>query len=101
MRSNSVNIFSPLLCAVDVSLLRSSICRPLPSGGITRFHRYYGSIRFPAPLLPSLPLSGCRGILLFPEETAGSHELPVSPYVAHATVDTIWIESLFVPIPAK
>src|SRR5205085_2588870 len=53
MRSSSVNIFHPLLCAVDVSLLRSSICRPLPSGGITRFHRYYGSIRLPAPHLPS------------------------------------------------
>ena len=80
IRSSSVNIFSPLLCAVDVSLLRSSICRPLPSGGITRLLRYYGSIRLPASYLPSLPLFGCRGILPFSEEAAGSHELPVSPH---------------------
>src|SRR5437016_4816239 len=38
------------------------------------------------PLVCPPPFYGRRDILLFPEEAAGSHELPVSPYVTHATV---------------
>ena len=41
MRSSFVPTVSPLLCAASVSLLCSTICRLLPSGGITRLHWYY------------------------------------------------------------
>jgi hypothetical protein len=44
---------SPLLCAAGVSLLCSTICRLLPSGGISRLRRYYETIRLPAAVLPS------------------------------------------------
>ena len=44
---------SPLLCAAGVSLLCSTICRLLPSSGITRLRWYYETIRLPATDLPS------------------------------------------------
>ena len=53
MRSSFVSTASPLLCAAGVSLLCSTICRLLPSGGITRLHWYYETIRLPAAVLPS------------------------------------------------
>jgi len=53
MRSSFVATASPLLCAAGVSLLCSTICRLLPSSGITRLHWYYETIRLPAALLPS------------------------------------------------
>ena len=53
MRSSFVSTASPLLCAAGVSLLCSTICRLLPSGGITRLRWYYETIRLPAALLPS------------------------------------------------
>src|SRR3989441_11567359 len=53
MRSSLVSAGSPLLRPAGVSLLCSTICRLLPSDGITRLHRYYETIRLPAALLPS------------------------------------------------
>ena len=53
MRSSFVSTASPLLCAAGVSLLCSTICRLLPSSGITRLHWYYETIRLPAAVLPS------------------------------------------------
>ena len=53
MRSSFVATASPLLCAAGVSLLCSTICRLLPSSGITRLRRYYETIRLPAAVLPS------------------------------------------------
>ena len=53
MRSSFVATASPLLCAAGVSLLCSTICRLLPSGGITRLRWYYETIRLPAAVLPS------------------------------------------------
>ena len=53
MRSSFVATASPPRCAAGVSLLRSTICRLLPSGGITRLRWYYETIRLPAAVLPS------------------------------------------------
>src|SRR5215475_9478131 len=53
MRSSFVVTVSPPLGADDVSLLCLTICRLLPSGGITRPHWYYETIRLPAAGLPS------------------------------------------------
>jgi len=41
--------------------------RPLPSSGITRFHRYYGPIRHPK--MPGLSVTGVR--LVVPDHTKG------------------------------
>ena len=46
-------LWPPLLCAAGVSLLCSTICRLLPSSGITRLRWYYETIRLPATVLPS------------------------------------------------
>ncbi|MDX6499114.1 MAG: hypothetical protein QOG23_2374 [Blastocatellia bacterium] len=53
MRSSFVSTGFPLLCAAGVSLLCSTICRLLPSGGITRLRWYYETIRLPAAVLLS------------------------------------------------
>ena len=53
MRSSFVATGFPLLCAAGVSLLCSTICRLLPSSGITRLRWYYETIRLPAAVLPS------------------------------------------------
>ena len=41
------------LSTAEVSSRNIAPCSPLPSGGITRFHRYYGTVRMPVTLLPS------------------------------------------------
>src|SRR5262245_37409101 len=53
MQSRFIPTVSPPLGADDVSLLCSTICRLLPSSGITRLLRYYETIRLPAAGLPS------------------------------------------------
>ena len=49
----SVALRSPPLCAVEISLRNIAPCSPLPSSGITRFHRYYETVRLPVNHLPS------------------------------------------------
>src|SRR6476619_4026547 len=66
--------FSELLgCPISRSLTACCVClelRPLPSPGITRFHRYYEPLRHPSA--PGLSLAGVR--LIIPDHALG---LPV------------------------
>ena len=86
MRRSLVVTESPLLCAVGVSLPRSTLRRLLPSSGITRLRRYYEAIRLPASHRSVLPCFGCSDRLPPSEEDAGPPGLPCSHRVMHAMV---------------
>ena len=48
-----VSLYSLRLSAAEVSSRNIAPRSPLPSSGITRFYRYYETVRMPVSLLPS------------------------------------------------
>ena len=86
MRSSFVFTDSPRLGTDGMSSLRSTICRLLPSSGITRLHRYYETIRLPTRDELRLPYFGRWSPLPSMEARAGPPGLPCSHIVMHAMV---------------
>jgi hypothetical protein len=84
MRCSFVDTLSSLLCTIRVSLQRGCCRDGLSSSRITRFHRYYATIRLPEPLQLFSLYYHLFNLLSSLKDGSGSPELPIIPNGQHA-----------------